>query len=97
MKRKDAIFLFITFIKCFHFSSTALIDSGLAFNGKLAIHNNFRTSDDHIYAAGSFTMYYKRHARHYNHKYYNSAEIGAEVCLHTYFHKNYCYFQKGNK
>uniref|UniRef100_T1I8X8 CFAP61 dimerisation domain-containing protein n=2 Tax=Rhodnius prolixus TaxID=13249 RepID=T1I8X8_RHOPR len=81
----------------FYKTLLALIDSGLAFNGKLAIHNNFRTSDDHIYAAGSFTMYYKRHARHYNHKYYNSAEIGAEIAMQFVKHLTLLNDKRNNK
>lgn len=59
---------------------TAIIKSGIVFDGKIVIDNECKTNDPYIYAAGGCTKYARRYyADHLNHQYFNPMEIGYKL------------------
>ncbi|KZC15008.1 Uncharacterized protein C20orf26 like protein, partial [Dufourea novaeangliae] len=60
--------------------SIAFCRAGLMFDGQLVIDPEFRTNDPFIFAAGTGTKYSRRFsAEAWQHKYYNSIEIGERL------------------
>lgn len=61
---------------------SAFSHAGLVFDGLLVIDPECRTNDPFIFAAGTMTKYSRRFcAESWQHKYYNSVEIGErETC-----------------
>ncbi|XP_054010116.1 cilia- and flagella-associated protein 61-like [Hylaeus anthracinus] len=58
----------------------AICRSGLVFDGQLVIDPEFRTNDPFVFAAGTVTKYCRRfYAESWEHKYYNSVEIGERL------------------
>ncbi|XP_014247111.1 cilia- and flagella-associated protein 61-like [Cimex lectularius] len=58
----------------------ALIKAHLVYDGKLVIDENFNTNDPYIFAAGPMTKYSRSYyAPCFNHEWYNSTEVGAEL------------------
>lgn len=54
--------------------------AGLIFDGSLVIDPEYRTNDPFIFAAGTVTKYSRKfYADVWQHKYYNSMEVGERV------------------
>ncbi|XP_047351705.1 cilia- and flagella-associated protein 61-like isoform X3 [Vespa velutina] len=61
-------------------SFLAICRAGLVFDGRLVINPQFRTNDPFIFAAGTITKYSRKfQAELFEHKYYNSIEIGEKL------------------
>lgn len=65
--------------------SSAINESGIAYNDGIIIDSNFCTKDKVIYAAGPVTRYCsKYYADSKSHEYYDSYEIGSKVIFLIY-------------
>lgn len=61
---------------------SAICRAGLVFDGQVVIDPEFRTNDPSIFAAGTMTKYRRRYyADSWQHKYYNSVEVGDRVSI----------------
>jgi hypothetical protein len=58
---------------------TAINECGLVFDGGLVVNEHFRTTDSHIYAAGSFTRYSRKFRGEVDHDRINAKELGQYV------------------
>lgn len=64
----------------FQFHISAICRAGLVFDGRLVINPRFHTNDPYVFAAGTITKYSRKfQAELFEHKYYNSIEIGEKV------------------
>ncbi|XP_034179175.2 cilia- and flagella-associated protein 61 isoform X2 [Osmia lignaria lignaria] len=58
----------------------AICRAGLVFDGQLVIDPEFKTNDPSIFAAGTMTKYRRKYyAESWQHKYYNSIEVGDRL------------------
>ncbi|XP_076650286.1 LOW QUALITY PROTEIN: cilia- and flagella-associated protein 61, partial [Halictus rubicundus] len=58
----------------------AFCKAGLMYDGMLVIDSEFRTNDPFVFAAGNSTKYSRKfYAASWEHRYYNSVEIGERV------------------
>ncbi|KAL4711072.1 hypothetical protein ACJJTC_009443 [Scirpophaga incertulas] len=58
----------------------AINESGLVYDGGLIIDSEFKTNDQHVYAAGSCTQYSRRlRADRWRHRYFYSEDVGEAL------------------